>query len=185
MTKKEAFPPASMHIGSTTAKRLIWTFSGIVFLAVVVLNRVQVPTSGSWDVHVFAKVNAVINSLVSLLLLAGLYTVRTGRYGSHRKVMILAMILSVLFLVSYILHHLFAGETTFGGEGALRVLYYIVLATHIILAATSLPFILLTAYRALSARYGEHRKLARKVWPIWFYVSLSGVVVYVMISPYY
>ena len=185
MTTREKYPVASLTIAEKPAKRWIWIFSGIVFLAVVVLNRVQVPTSGTWDVHVFAKANAVINSLVSVLLLVGLFTAKAGKWAMHRRVMISAMILSVLFLVSYILHHLFAGDTTFGGEGAIKVVYYVVLATHIILAATSLPFILLTAYRALTARYGDHRKLARKVWPVWFYVSVTGVVVYLLISPYY
>ena len=185
MTTRETYPPAALTIAEKPAKRWIWIFSGIVFLAVVVLNRVQVPTSGTWDVHLFAKANAVINSLVSLLLFAGLFTAKAGKWAVHRRVMISAMILSVLFLVSYILHHLFAGETTFGGEGAMKVLYYVILATHIILAATSLPFILLTAFRALSANYPAHRKLAERVWPVWFYVSVTGVVVYMLISPYY
>lgn len=185
MPKGSHYPPALISLEERLAKRWIWTFSGIVFIAVVVLNRVQVPTSGTWDVHVFAKVNAVLNTLVSILLLAGLIAVRMRNFTAHLRLMGSAIILSVLFLASYILHHLFAGETKFGGEGAIRVCYYLLLGTHIILAATSLPFILLTAYRGLTAQYGEHRKLARKVWPIWFFVSVSGVVVYLMISPYY
>ncbi len=185
MDSREAYPQRSLNTPEPAAKRLIWVFSGIVFLAVVVLNRVQVPTDGTWDVHIFAKVNAVINSLVSVLLLFGLFTAKAGKWGAHRRIMISAMILSVLFLVSYILHHLFAGETTFGGVGAVKVAYYIILATHIILAATSLPFILITAFRALSAQYPAHRKLAKRVWPVWFYVSVTGVVVYFLISPYY
>ncbi|MBP7409615.1 MAG: DUF420 domain-containing protein, partial [Flavobacteriales bacterium] len=130
-------------------------------------------------------INAVLNSLVSLLLIAGLFTARAGKWTTHRAVMLAAMTLSVLFLVSYILHHLFAGDTAFGGQGAIKVLYYIILATHILLAAGSLPFILFTAYRGLTGRYPEHRKMARRVWPIWLYVSVSGVVVYMLISPYY
>jgi putative membrane protein len=103
----------------------------------------------------------------------------------HRKVMLSAMLLSVLFLVSYILHHLFAGETKFGGQGSIRIVYYLILFTHIVLAATSLPFILFTAFRALKADFPAHRRLARRVWPVWFYVSVTGVVVYLLISPYY
>ena len=185
MAHREAHPQAVLHVPAPLAKRLIWIFSGVVFLAVVVLNRVQVPSSGTWDVHVFAKVNAVLNSLVSLLLLGGLITAKSGRWAIHKRIMLAAMVLSVLFLVSYILHHLFAGETRFGGEGAIKVVYYLILATHIVLAATSLPFILLTAYRALTAQYGDHRKMARRVWPVWFYVSVTGVLVYLLISPYY
>jgi len=179
------YPPAQIRTPEPLAKRLIWTVSGVVFLAVVVLNRVQLPTPEGFDVHVFAKVNAIINSLVSVLLLAGLFTAKAGRWEVHRRVMMSAMVLSVLFLVSYILHHLFAGDTPFGGQGWIRPVYYAILITHIILAALSLPFILLTAYRALTARYADHRKLARRVWPVWFYVSVTGVVVYLLISPYY
>lgn len=179
------YPKPILATAEPKAKRLIWIFSIVVFLAVVVLNRVQAPAPDGLDVHVFARINAVLNSLVSLLLIAGLFTARAGKWTTHRGVMIAAMVLSILFLVSYILHHLFAGDTPFGGEGAIKVLYYIILATHILLAAGSLPFILFTAYRGLTGRYPEHRKMARRVWPIWLYVSVSGVVVYMLISPYY
>ncbi|MBK9175093.1 MAG: DUF420 domain-containing protein [Flavobacteriales bacterium] len=180
-----AFPKPVLQVNERKAKWLIWSFSTIVFLAVVVLNRVQVPAPDGLDAHVFARVNAVINSLVSLLLIAGLLTARSGRWTAHRSIMLAAMAFSVLFLVSYILHHLFAGDTRFGGEGTIKVLYYSILATHIVLAAFSLPYILFTAYRGLSGRYPEHRRLARRVWPVWLYVSVSGVVVYALISPYY
>lgn len=182
---KQPYPKPSLTVADAKAKRIIWIFSAIIFLAVVVLNRVKVATPGGFDPHVFARINAAINSLVSALLIAGLFTARAGRWTAHRSVMLAAMALSVLFLVSYILHHLFAGDTPFGGDGAIKVLYYIILATHILLAAGSLPYILFTAYRALSGRYAEHRKLARRTWPIWLYVSISGVVVYLMISPFY
>ncbi|MDX9749954.1 MAG: DUF420 domain-containing protein [Flavobacteriales bacterium] len=178
-------PDAMIAVPERPAKRWIWAFSTIVFLAVVVLERVQVPTSGTWDVHVFARVNAVINSVVSVLLLVGLFTAKAGRWSAHRAAMLGAIGLSVLFLVSYITHHLFAGSTTHGGTGVIKVVYYVLLALHIVLAAGSLPFILLTAYRSLSAKWPQHRKLARRVWPVWFFVSVSGVLVYLMISPYY
>lgn len=181
----ESYPRPTLLRPEAGVKRLIWIFSAIVFVAVVVLNRVQIPAPDGLDVHLFARINAVLNSLVSLLLIAGLLTARAGRWKAHRGVMLAAMTLSLLFLVSYILHHLFAGETIYGGTGAAKVLYYIILFSHIVLAATSLPFILFTAYRGLSARYAEHRKLARRVWPVWLYVSVSGVVVYFLISPYY
>lgn len=182
---RQPFPKPALTIADAKAKRIIWIFSAIVFLAVVVLNRVQAPAPDGFDVHVFARINAVINSMVSLLLIGGLFTARAGRWTAHRSVMLAAMALSVLFLVSYILHHLFAGDTPFGGTGTIKLLYYIILATHILLAAGSLPFILFTAYRALSGRYPEHRRMARLTWPVWLYVSISGVVVYLLISPYY
>jgi len=181
----QPYPKPSLFISDRKAKRVIWAFSIVLFLAIVVLNRIKIEAPEGWDAHVFARVNAIINSGVSLLLIAGLVVARAGRWATHRVVMLSAMGLSVLFLVSYVLHHLFAGDTPFGGTGALKALYYIILATHVLLAAGSLPYILFTAYRALSGRYPEHRKLARRTWPVWLYVSLSGVVVYFMISPYY
>jgi putative membrane protein len=99
--------------------------------------------------------------------------------------MMTAMVLSFLFLVSYICHHLLSESTTFGGEGAIKIVYYVILISHILLAAIILPFILYTSYRALVAEWPAHRKLAKITWPIWFYVSVTGVIVYLMISPYY
>ena len=167
------------------ARRLILTVSAIVFIAIVMLGRVKLDVDAGFDVHIFAAVNAVINSMVAVLLLAGLYTARTGKYTAHRYIMLAAIGLSVLFLVSYICHHLLAGDTKFGGTGSIRYVYYFILATHIILAAVILPFILFTAYRALTADYAAHKKIARITWPVWFYVAVTGPVVYLMISPYY
>ena len=179
------YPKPLLTTAKSKASKVIWIFSSVVFLAVVVLNRVQVDAPDGFDVHVFARFNAVLNSCVSVLLIAGLFTARAGRWTLHRNVMLAAMALSVLFLVSYILHHLFAGDTPYGGTGVIKVLYYIILFSHIVLAAGSLPYILFTAYRGLTGRYPEHRKLARRTWPVWLYVSTSGVVVYMLISPYY
>lgn len=181
------------------AKILIWTVSIIVFVAVVILSKVKLVLDLPFNVHVFATINAVINSLVAVLLVAGLATAKSKNYAIHKKIMLSAIILSVLFLVSYICHHLLAGETKYGDvdhdgvlslnetamAGGTRMFYYILLLTHIPLAAIILPFILFTAYRALTGEYDKHRKLVRITWPVWFFVAVSGVVVYLMISPYY
>ena len=167
------------------ARLLIFTFSAIVFAAVVVLGRIQLQVDLGFDVHVFAKANAVINSLVAVLLVAGLVSVKSRNYLLHKKLMMAAMVLSVLFLVSYIAHHLFAGETKFGGTGTIRTVYYLILFTHIPLAGLILPFILFSAYRALIGEWSAHKKLVRYTWPIWFYVAVTGVIVYCLISPYY
>lgn len=129
--------------------------------------------------------NAVINSCVAILLIAALIAVRSGKYLLHKRMMLAAMGLSILFLISYICHHLFAGETKFGDEGTLKTVYYIILFTHIPLAGLILPFILFTAYRAMTGEWQRHRKLAKITWPIWLYVAITGVLVYVLISPYY
>ncbi len=163
----------------------IGIFSVVVFIVIVILGRVQYKVDLGFDVHIFAKVNAFINSAVAVLLVAALIAVKNRRYILHKQLMIFALFLSLLFLVFYIAHHLFAGETKFGGEGTIRLVYYILLATHIILAAIILPFILFTAYRGLTAEYEKHKKIARFTWPLWLYVAVTGPVVYLFISPYY
>jgi putative membrane protein len=177
--------PASIQKNDKLASILIIVFSVIVFVAVVFLSRIKLDVELPFNVHLFAQFNAVINSMVSFLLLVGLLAVKRGNYQLHKKVMMSAMVLSFLFLISYICHHLFSESTSFGGEGAVKSIYYFILITHIILAAVILPFILYTSYRALVAEWPAHRKLAKITWPIWFYVSVTGVVVYLMISPYY
>ena len=177
--------PASLSKNDKRANLLIILFSVIVFVAVVFLSRIKLHVELPFNVHVFAKINAAINSAVSFLLLVGLLAVKRGRYNLHRNVMMSAMVLSLLFLVSYICHHLLSDSTSFGGVGTIKYVYYFILITHILLAAIILPFILYTSYRALIAEWPQHTRLARITWPIWFYVSVTGVVVYWMISPYY
>jgi len=167
------------------AKTLIWIFSAVIFLAVATMGVVHLKVDLGFNVHIFAKVNAVINTLVTLLLAAALVAVKLRKLLLHKRLMLVAMMLSVLFLISYVCHHLFAGDTRYGGTGALRYLYFFILTTHIFLAAIIMPFVLFTAYRALIAEFPQHKKLARITWPIWFYVSITGVLVYLFISPYY
>lgn len=192
--------PAAWNRNDRKAKILIITFSVIVFTAITILTRVKLEVNPGFDIHMFAKLNAIINSTVAILLVVSLIVIRFRKgYALHRNLMITAMILSILFLISYVCHHLFAGETRFGdvnhdgivselekqAVGTIRVIYYIILGTHIPLAGIVLPFILFTAYRGLTGQYEKHRKLARITWPLWFYVAVTGVTVYLMISPYY
>lgn len=167
------------------ARSIIIAVSVIIFAAIVLLGRVKLNVELGFDEHIFAKANAIINSLVALLLIAGLYTARSRKLTTHKYIMLAAIALSMLFLISYILHHLLAGETKFGGIGIIRYIYYFILITHIILAAIILPFILFTAYRALIGEYKKHRNLAKITWPIWLYVAVTGPVIYLMINPYY
>jgi putative membrane protein len=181
------------------AKQFIYTVSIIVFAAVVILSKYKLKIDVGFNVHVFAQINAFINSLVGALLITGLIAIKQKKYLLHKRVMLFAILLSVLFLVSYIAHHLLAGDTLFGDAnhngivsleekaevGSLRYVYYFILFTHIPLAAIILPFILFTAYRSLIGEYEAHKKLTRITWPIWFYVAVTGVVVFLMISKYY
>ncbi len=195
----ESRPQPVIAKNDKLARRLIAVVSTVIFTAIVLLGRVKISTSPGFDIHVFAFINAVINSFVSLLLIAGLVAVKRRNYVLHKKIMLSAILLSVLFLISYICHHLFAGETRFGdvdhdgivtaaekaATGSLRVFYYIILGTHIPLAGIILPFILFTAYRGLTAEFLPHKRLARITWPVWLYVSVTGVLVYILINPYY
>lgn len=190
---------AQIQKNDKSARLLIWVVSFVVFAAVVILSRIKLNIDLGFDVHLFALFNAIVNSIVSILLVAGLLAVKSKNYLLHKRIMVSALLLSVLFLVSYICHHLFAGETRFGdvnhdgliseeeksAVGSWRTFYYIILGTHIPLAGIILPFILFTAYRGLIAEWPQHKKLARLTWPIWLYVSVTGVLVYIMISRYY
>ena len=181
------------------AKTLIWIVSVIVFVTVSILSQLKWDVDLGFNPHLFATANAVINSTVTILLLAALLAVKKNFYLLHKRLMIAAIILSLLFLVSYICHHLFAGETKYGDinhdgilsddektfAGSPRIVYYFILATHIPLAGIILPFILFTAYRSLTGEYKRHKKLARITWPVWLYVAITGVAVYMMINPYY
>ena len=179
------YPKPSFVKNDKKANILIWSVSLIVFVAVVVLHELKIEIDLGFDVHVFAELNAFINGTVAVLLLMGLVLVKLKSFLLHKKVMNLSIVLSVLFLLSYIAHHVLAESTTFGGTGTIKTTYYIVLISHIILAGLSLPFILFTAYRASISEFDKHKKLARFVYPIWLYVAITGVVVYVMIQPYY
>jgi putative membrane protein len=193
------FPEPVLPKNDSTARILIWSVSIITFLAIAVLSGIKLNVNLPFNPHVFAAFNAFVNSCVAILLVAALIAVKQKHYLLHKKIMIAAIVLSVLFLISYVCHHLFSGETKFGDlnhdgilspdeklqAGSLRYVYYIILITHIPLAGIILPFILFTAYRALSGDYTKHKKLSRITWPIWFYVAVSGVVVYLLISPYY
>lgn len=191
--------PAVWKRNDKKASILIIAFSVIVFSAVVLLSRVKLEVNIGFDVHLFALANAIINSCVALLLVVARGAVKNKKYELHKKLMLIAMFLSILFLVSYICHHLFAGDTKFGdinhdgivsadektNAGPQRLIYYIILGTHIPLAGIILPFILFTAYRALTGDWLKHRKLAKITWPVWLYVAVTGVAVYWMIKPYY
>ena len=190
---------ATLKKNDKKARQVIFSVSVVVFAAIVFLSRYHWKVDLGFNPHVFAAASAIINSMVCVLLVAGLVAARSKKYLTHKKIMLTAIVLSVLFLVSYILHHLFAGETRFGDSnqdgilsdeekglaGNARLIYYFLLATHIPLAAIILPVILFTAYRALTGEYEKHKKLVRITWPVWFYVALTGVIIFVMISIYY
>jgi putative membrane protein len=181
------------------ARIVILCFSAFVFILITALEQVTLPVDLGFDPHIFALLSAATNSVVSVLLLAGLITAKQKAYKAHRNLMLSAIILSVFFLVLYIAHHLFSGSTLYGDynsngvvedaeiarAGSLRLVYRVLLGTHILLAGISLPFILFTAYRALIGENAQHRRIAKITWPMWFYVAVTGPIVYYMISRFY
>jgi putative membrane protein len=129
--------------------------------------------------------NALLNGSTSVVLIAGFFAIKKGNKLKHEKLMKTALGLSVLFLISYITYHVTTPSTHFGGEGSIRSIYYFILLTHIVLAVAIVPLVLITFVRALSQKFDKHRLIAKITLPLWLYVTITGVIVYLMISPYY
>ena len=190
---------ASIKRNDARARQLIWLFSFVIFTAIALLGNFKLSVRLNFDVHIFAVINAFVNSAIAVILIAALISVKNKKYLIHKKLMLAALVLSIIFLISYIAHHLLAGEAKFGDinhdgilsneelikAGNWRTVYLLILFSHIFLAAIILPFILFTAYRGLTADFIAHKKLARYTWPLWFYVAVTGPVIYWLISPYY
>ena len=140
--------------------------------------------SEDW-IRMLPTLNATLNGTAGVLLVIGYWLIRTGRREAHRKVMLSAFGVSALFLVSYLVYHAHAGSTPFPGQGPVRAVYFFILITHIILAAIILPLALLTLRNGLRGRWARHRALARWTLPIWLYVSVTGVLVYLMLYVWY
>ncbi len=126
-------------------------------------------------------INASLNGLATVLLVAGFVMIRRGRVNAHRGFMIAAFTTSALFLVSYVIYHAGAGSKPFGGQGAVRLVYFAILVSHVVLAAAILPLAIVTLARALRGRFDRHAAIARWTLPVWLYVSVTGVVVYLML----
>jgi putative membrane protein len=138
---------------------------------------------GSFDF--LPALNATINGTVSILLVVAVLMIKQGNRKAHQTLMTTNLVLSALFLVSYVLYHTTHESTAFGGEGMIRNVYFFILLTHIVLAIVIVPLVLISFSRALSNKFDKHKKIARITFPIWLYVSVTGVIVYFMISPYY
>jgi putative membrane protein len=167
-------------------KNWIIGISIVIPLAVAVLlfMPTKITALGDW-VYFLPHLNAVINSAASVALIVGLIFVKQKKYSYHGATMTVAFVLGAIFLVSYVIYHGAAESTSFGGEGSIRAIYYFLLITHIIFAAVALFPILFAYYYGLTDQREKHRKVVKFAYPIWLYVSVTGVIVYLMISPYY
>ncbi len=163
-------------------RKLIVALSIVIPVVVAILFRVQVP---GYDFRFLPPIYASINGLTAILLLVSYGAIRRGNRKLHERINKLCIGFSAAFLVMYVAYHMTTPPTPYGGEGALRALYYFVLITHILLSVAVVPLILFTFSRALAGNFERHRRLAKFTFPIWLYVAVSGVLVYLMIRPYY
>jgi len=160
-----------------------WIVSAVVLLLVGGMRRIKIDVG--IDFSFLPPFHATLNALAAVALMAALYFVKNKNIEAHQKSIYAAMVLSILFLLSYVTYHITTPETRFGGEGTIRYIYFALLITHVILAAGILPFILFTFIRAYTGQIEKHRKMAKWVFPLWLYVAISGPICYLMLRPYY
>jgi len=167
----------------------------VAFLILIPQTKVDF----GFNTKLLPLVHAILNSTTAILLMASLYFIKNKWIRAHKTANLTAVVLSMIFLISYIIYHASNPSVRYGDldhdgilsdkeklqAGALRYLYYFILSSHIILSGVIIPFVLFTLQRAFQQKFDKHKKLARITWPIWFYVAVTGVLVYLMISPYY
>ncbi len=163
--------------------RWITVVSIAVPLVVVILFGVRIP--GAEPLGFLPPIYAGINGLTAVLLLVAVWAIKNGRRDLHQKLMTTCIVLSLLFLMMYVAYHMTSDSTPYGGGGWLRYVYFFVLISHIMLSIAVIPLVLRTYAKAYLKDFESHRKMARITFPIWLYVAITGVVVYLMISPYY
>jgi putative membrane protein len=162
--------------------------SGIIVLSVVIPVAVAILFTikiDGYDFSFLPPIYAGINGLTAVLLIAGVIAIKNGKRKLHEQLMKVNIGLSALFLIMYVLYHLTSDSTPYGGTGISRSIYFFILISHILLSISIIPLVLFTFVRALNQRFDKHKKLARITFPIWLYVAITGVIVYLMISPYY
>ncbi|MCO6357596.1 DUF420 domain-containing protein [Roseivirga pacifica] len=168
-------------------KSLVWIRVLSVAIPVAVAVLLGLPTKldlGGW-VYTLPHIIGAVNTLTAICLLVAFIAVKKKRIDAHKRFNSLAFILGAIFLVLYVLYHASAESTPFGGEGIVRPIYYFLLISHIVLSIGVVPLVLLAFYYALNGMIDKHKKIVKYTFPIWFYVSVTGVTVYLMISPYY
>jgi putative membrane protein len=164
-------------------KKLIIALSIIIPVAVAILFGM--PKVEGYDTSFLPPIYATINGLTAVCLVVAVMAIKNGKRLLHERLMKLAIVLSASFLVMYVIYHGTSVATPFGGVGAIRYVYFFILVTHILLSIGVIPLVLFTYVRALSGNFERHRALAKFTFPIWLYVAVTGVIVYLMISPYY
>ena len=170
-------------INAKKAKRAINGVSVLIPIVVAVLFGVRIPNVE--PLSFLPPIYATINGVTAVLLIAALWAIKNGKRSLHNALMNVAIACSLAFLVMYVAYHMTSDSTPYGGEGIMRGVYFFILISHIVLSIVVIPFVLHTYLRGFLGEYQEHKKLARYTFPIWLYVAVTGVIVYLMISPYY
>lgn len=163
-------------------KPWIVVLSIVIPIAVALLFTFKID---GYDTSFLPPIYATMNAVTAVLLVMGVVAIKNGKKQTHQKLMTSAIVFSALFLVLYVAYHITSDHTSFGGEGWVRTVYFVLLISHIALSVGIIPLVLVTYVRALAERFDRHKKIAKITFPIWLYVAVSGVVVYLMISPYY
>jgi len=169
------------------SKSFIVIVSILIPVVVAILFNVKLNDFGYnvAPMHFLPPIYAGINALTAVVLVAAVVAIKNGNRVVHERLMTSAIVLSVLFLVMYVIYHMTTESTKYGGEGIMRLVYFGFLISHIILSIAIIPLVLITYVRALSQRFDQHKKIAKITFPIWLYVAVTGVIVYLMIAPYY
>ena len=167
--------------------KLIVAVSIVIPVVVAILFGVKLKDFGInvEPLSFLPPIYATINGITAVVLIWAVLAIKNGKRKLHEQLMTSAIALSVAFLVMYVAYHMTADSTKFGGEGAIRYVYFFILITHILLSIAIIPLVLISYVRALSKSFDRHRKIAKITFPLWLYVAVTGVVVYLMISPYY
>jgi putative membrane protein len=163
-------------------RKLIVFLSIAIPVAIAALFRIKIP---GYDLSFLPPIYATLNGMTAVALLAAVVAIKNNNRKLHERLVKLCMTFSALFLVMYVAYHMTSESTPFGGEGGIRYVYYFILISHILLSIVVVPFVLFTFVRGLSGNFERHRKLAKITFPLWLYVAVTGVIVYLLISPYY
>lgn len=164
-------------------KSLIWVISVLIPIVVAILFTIRIPNVA--PLSFLPPIYAGINGVTALVLVGAFFAVKRKNLLLHEQLMKTAISLSVVFLVMYVAYHMTSDPTPYGGEGILKNVYYFILISHVLLSIGIIPLVLVTYVRAISKLFSEHKKIARYTFPIWLYIAITGVIVYLMIAPYY
>ncbi|MDB9835395.1 MAG: DUF420 domain-containing protein [Candidatus Arcticimaribacter sp.] len=174
-----------MNASKSTLKYKNWIILVSITIPVVVAFLFRIRLENVQSLSFLPPIYAAVNGYTAIILLVALWAIKNRKINLHEQMMKTAIGLSLAFLIMYVAYHLTSDPTPFGGEGPIKTVYYIILISHIVLSVAIIPLVLISFVRGISQQFTQHRKIARITFPIWLYVTVTGVIVYYMISPYY